>query len=264
MNRIEIKRSCGKTEMYTAPASWDELSPKQLRWWSAICLQSTPLNDAKKQLVKLFYHIPHRTFKHLKTVQVLQIADTLNFLLESNRLTKWLIKSVRCGFVRYYGPGDFLANLTIAEYRCTELYYQAYVRSRDKQWLVQLMATLYRLKRKDKITDDVREDLTEHGITKRTHRFSKLSPHLLQACLLNYEGCRNHLISEYARAFKPADQSEQSNKIFDLEEVIEAFAGDKFGSFSETEKTNLHRFFRYLVSSIEQLEEENKRNESIS
>ena len=255
MNRIEIKRPSGKTEVYTAPASWDELSPKQLRYWSAICLQSIPLNEAKKQLVKLCYRIPQRTFNHLKTGQVPQIADTLNFLFENNQLTKWLIKSVRWGFVRYYGPGDFLANLTIAEYRRTELYYQAYVRSTDKQWLALLMATLYRRKRGNKVTDDIREDLTEHGVEKRSRRFSKLSPHLLQACLLNYEGCRNHMINQYARAFKPTGPSEQSNEIFDLEEVIEAFAGDKFGSFSETEKTNLHRFFRYMVHSIEQLEE---------
>jgi hypothetical protein len=258
MNRIQISRPTGQVEAYTAPASWDELTPKQLSYWSAICLLSIPLNEAKKQLVQLFYRIPQRTFKHLKTVQVLQIADTLNFLFENNQLTKWLIKSVRWGFVRYHGPGNFLANLTIAEYRYTELCYQSYIRTHDKEWLVQLMATLYRPKRKDKITDDIREDLTEHGVFKRKRRFSKLSAHLLEACLLNYEGCRNHMIKQYAGAFKPVGPSEQSSKIFDLEEVIEAFAGDKFGSFSETEKTNLHRFFRYMVSSIEKLEEESK------
>lgn len=261
MNILEIKRASGKVEIYTAPASWDELSPNQLKIWSAICLQSIPLTDAKKRLVKLFYRIPDQTFKHFKTVQVLHISDSLGFLFENNQLTKWLIKSVRCGFVRYYGPDDFLSNLTIAEYRCTELYYQGYIRTQEKKWLVLLMATLYRKKRNGKITDDVREDLTEHGITKREHRFSKLSDHRLQTCLLNYEGCRNHLISKYARAFKPTNQTEQSSEIFDLEEIIEAFAGDKFGSFSETEKTNLHRFFRYMVSSIEQLEYNTKHHE---
>ncbi|MFN8407002.1 MAG: hypothetical protein U0X71_05920 [Sphingobacteriaceae bacterium] len=254
MNSIEIKCASGKTEVYTAPSSWDELSPKQLKIWSAICLQPIPMIEAKKHIARLFYCIPNTTFKYLKVGQVLQIADTLSFLFESNQLNKWLIKSVRSGFIRYHGPNDFLANLTIAEYRCTELYYQAYVRTQEKKWLILLMATLYREKRKGEITDDIREDLTEHGIAKRERHFSKISPHLLQACLLNYEGCRNHLINKYVRAFKP-NQSEQSNEIFDLEEVIEAFAGDKFGSFSETEKTNLHRFFRYMVSSIEQLEE---------
>ena len=258
MNQIQITHPNGKIENYTAPRAWNELTAKQLVAWSHICLQKIDLNDAKKQLVKLFYHIPKKTFRYLKIGQILQIADTLNFLSEKNECSKWPIKSFRCGFKRYYGPGDSFSNLTIAEYRCAELYYQSYIRSQNKCALVFLMATLYRTKRKGKVTDDIREEFNEHLVLKRFKRFSKLSDQLLQACLLNYEGCRNHLIDKYARAFTKTDSSQTSNEIFDLEEVIEAFAGDKFGSFNETEKTNLHRFFRYLVHSIEQSETQSK------
>lgn len=257
MNQIQINYPNGTAESYTAPSSWDELTPRELKIWASICLHPISLIDAKKILAQFFYRISAKTKKHLKTMQLLQIGDTLDFLFDKNNLTKWIIPRFRHRFRRYYGPEDAFANLTIAEYRRTELYYQSYVHTQDNEWLIKLTATLYRPKRKGTITDDIREELTEHGVFKRSKRFKKLKPYLLQACLYNYEGCRNHLIEKFASAFKKSESSEQSKKLFDLEEVIEALAGDKFGSFNETEKTNLHRFFRYVVTTIEKMEEQN-------
>lgn len=257
MHTIELSYPRSKKrEYYTAPSKWNELSKKQLIQWANICLKGIAMEQAEKQAVKFLYNMNFTTFRILKVGQVLQLTDTLSFLWQRNQLNKWIIKHFWCGARKYYGPDDSLANLSIMEYRIAEIYYHKYIYTHAKKELILLVATLYRRKRKTLITDDIREDLTEYGISKRAKVFSSLPAQVLHAVLLNYEGCRNHIIQQYPRAFKTADSPENKREFFDLEKLIEALAGDKFGTFAETEKTNLHRFFRHIVSSIEKVEEQ--------
>ena len=183
----------------------------------------------------------------------------LQELFEKNRLQKWVIKSLKYGFKQYYGPSDFLANLTIGEYRQTEISYQSYLKTGNQKYLIVLISILYRQKRQGRILNDIREDLTEFGTKARCKKFEKLSQEYIHACLLNYEGCRSYLIEKYAEIFisKTSDNASPAD-MTDLETVIEAFAGDKFGTFAETEKTNLHRFFRHMVTSIKRAQEVQK------
>jgi hypothetical protein len=256
MHQIELSYPKGKPFAFTAPSIWNELTRQQLLHWSAICLKKIPLCLALNEALKGFFGLPGKLFDQLNRGQLLQLADTLSWLKEDSQLKNWLIPSIRQSLTRYYGPKDYLNNLTIAEYRRTELYYHTYARTGSKRWLLLLVATLYRKKRSTPIDDDIREELTEQGVQQRAGRFYSLSAPLLQAVLLNYEGCRNQLMWQYARAFKRGLPELYRDETPDLEEVIEALAGDKFGTFVQTEQTNLHRFFRYLVNTIKRSEEE--------
>ena len=255
MNAIEISYQ-GKTVRYNTPANWNELSKHQLLAWAKICLSKIDLNSAKKRAVQHVCGLRRGIVQRINLGQILQIADTIGFLGQKNMLNKWVIRSFWRGICKYHGPADALANLTIAEYRMTEVYYQLFVQTGDKKHLLALVATLYRPKRKGVIKDDIRADLTENGVQIREKRFKKLPGHVVEAILLNYEGCRNSIISQYAAVFKPTIRGEAKNKINDLEDIIEALAGDKFGTFSETEQTNLNRFFRHLAHCIARAEEE--------
>lgn len=250
MNHLSIKINNGRTVRLNAPSSWNELNSTHLLTWSRICLQTVPLQTAKYLAVAGIYQIPTEILESLKEPHLLQISHTLAFLFNKNRLSKWLIKSFKYQTKRYYGPDDHLANLSIFEYRCTELCYQSYLKNQDRKSLILLTATLYRPKRKGTIYDDIREDLSDYEVNRRVKRFKKLHPEILHAILINYEGCRNLLMHQYAEVFSTKTRDDHAN-VSDLQYLIESLAGAPFGSFSETEKTNLHRFFRYLVKMVQ-------------
>lgn len=250
MNHLSIKTSDGQKVRLRAPSNWNELDSTDLLTWSRICLQSVPLQTANYLAVAGMYRIPEEILEHLKERHLAQISHTLVFLFKRNCLSKWVIKSFQYQSKRYYGPDDHLANLSIFEYRCTELCYQSYLKNQDRKSLILLAATLYRPKRKGAIQDDIREDLSDYEVSRRVKRFKKLHPELLQAFLLNYEGCRNLLMHQYAEAFSSKNEEDHIG-VFDLQHLIESLAGAPFGSFSETEKTNLHRVFRYLVKVVQ-------------
>lgn len=248
MNRIEI---AGK--IYSAPSCWNDLDQKTLISWASICLKKIPLSWAFKLAIISVYVIPKRIFNQMNEGHFLQIRETLKFLYEKNNLNRWVIPHFYVGFTKYYGPADALANLTIAEYRKTELLYQMYVRTGKTDQITQLIATLYRPKRKGVIHDDIREELNEGSVKKRYAEFERLSPAFRHAILLNYEGCRNFIFQKFQPAF--ISNGPETNELNDLEVIIEAVAGEKFGNFVETEKTNLFRFFRHLVVQIERADE---------
>lgn len=249
MNHLSIHMGDGQEVRLSAPSHWNELTSTHLLTWSRICLQAVPLQTAQYLAVAGMYRIPMEILKKLKEAHLIQISQTLAFLFKKNCLSKWVIKSFSYRAKRYYGPEDHLANLSIFEYRCTELCYQSYLKNQDKKSLVLLVATLYRPKRKGVIQDDVREDLSDYQVSRRAKRFKKLHPEIVHAILLNYEGCRNLLMHQYGAAF--STKAPEDIAVFDLQELIESIAGGAFGSFAETEKTNLHRFFRYLVKMVQ-------------
>lgn len=250
MNRIKI----GK-KRFTAPSEWNELSKKQLFMWSGIVRQKITVDFALKSAVLLFYKIKISLFNKMNEAQQVQLKQTLDFLASGNELTKNVIGSFRLFFTRYYGPANRLSNITVLEYRRTEIYYQLYQRTGEGRFLNLLCATLFRPKGKGKADEDVRNPILEIGINRRARLFKWLHPNLRHSILLFYEGCRNYIHSSHKAIFKTTAERKQNKKnLFDFEEIIIAVSGEKFGSFKETGETNLYRFFKHLENRMEEAE----------
>lgn len=254
MNHTIYIKPSGKVVKRSAPSAWNEMSEKNLVDWAAITLKKLDIGYAIRLAVIMFYFEPKLYFR-LKDPQILQLASTLKFLFGDNTLTKWTIGKIRVGFRNYYGPENKLQNITIEEYRRTELYYQAYIKKDDQRALDMLLATLYRPKRKGIIDRDIREDMTELGIRKRAEKMSKLPKKYRQAILLNYEGCRNFISSNFLSKL-PKDGEAKPTDIFDFNQIILGVAGGegKFGTKAETEKANLYDFLQHLITNAEQIE----------
>lgn len=250
MNTLSLLIS-GKRYDYTAPSNWNELTEKQLILWAAISIKHLSPSDALRLSMMVMYDIPRQLFKQIPDSQLAQLAPTLRFLFEDNKLSKWVIKELKDQ--RLYGPTDRLESMTIGEFAKTELYYQVYVKKNNKAALDLLIAALYRPKHTGQIDKDIREPLTEYGTRQRAEQMAKLPAKLRQAILLNYEGCRNQIRSKYLDKL-PKSNAAKSDEIFDYNKTILTVAGGKFGTKSETEKAQLYDFLQHLIDTAEDVE----------
>lgn len=242
---------------YKGPSDWNSLSRGDFLLWCSIIGKMMPVEHALASAGYLFFKIPAKVYKSLGTGEDLAIADQMRWLME-NRITNNVIGKFRIGWRVYYGPANRLSNLSIGEYRRTELLYQLYNKTGKRDYLLALAATLFRSKG-DASVDDVRCELTEAGVNSRAKFFRwALHPTILQGIKLFYEGCRGDIIRRFPIVF-PVDSDPDSNPlavpkpaISDLEEIILAYSGGKLGNFEETMKTNIYIFFKHLEQKIEE------------
>src|SRR5690606_32360899 len=160
------------------------------------------------------------------------LRETVSYL-EEVQLTRNVIGTLWILGRRYYGPGNRLANITIAEYRRTEIYYQLYQKSKRREFLLLLAATLYR-RRGGKNPEDPRKEMDERSIQRRADFFGwAMHRNTLRSILLFYEGCRQDIMRRHPKVYpKPAGEVDNgpfakrdNREIVDLEDHILAYAG---------------------------------------
>ncbi|WP_285055128.1 hypothetical protein [Pedobacter ginsengisoli] len=243
-------------QAYIAPAKWNEVSAEQLAVWQRICERNISGEQALMIAAIHFYKISKKLFFSLNSAQKIQLIDTLTFLGEGNKLTKWLIPEITSRFKKHIGPTSGLGTSTIKEFRASELYYNAYQATKGEAAeaaLDMLIATLYRPKGKVHPDNDPREVLTELGVQKRAPVMARLNETTRKMILFNYEGCRAHVVGKYPTIFISGSGT-GSNSLNDMEGVIKVVAGGKFGSFNETATTPLYLFLDHLSDEIKALE----------
>ncbi len=240
---------------YTAPSEWDELSEKQFIAWAAACLKKMELSDNIRLFIKILYAIPLAAFLRIPESYKVQIAPTISFLWNGKLPERWVIKKLRIGlFHTFYGPDDRLSNCTINELRYALMFYQAYYKKPEngEEYLDQLIATLYRPKRRDTIVNDIRENLTDYSVQKRAKIMRRLSAKVRHAILLNFEGCYSLIKRAYLD--KLPKEGKASEGLFDFNGIIRMVSGGKFGPKSQTEQTLIYDFLEHLVENAEESE----------
>lgn len=245
---------------YQGPSGWNELTRDQLLFWCGVIRQELTLDEALLMACVNFYKIPRKVYLPLPEVVDLNLAWRMEWLTD-NKLTNNVIGKFSIFFRSYYGPANRLANLTIGEYRRTELFYDLYLRTGLKKYLHLLCAVLFRPKGKGAV-DDVRCELIESEVMKRAEWFRRyLHPNYIKAIQIQYEGCRNYIRASFPLVYPPPPEQDeapnpfapkQNTGIQDLEDHILAFSGDKLGNYALTEKTNLYLFMKYMSQRIEE------------
>lgn len=248
---------------YTSANSFYELEEKQFIAYAAVLLKKLKMREAIALMVKVLYNIPEDEFFKLKNFQIAQIGDTISWLFQHHNNTCWVIKKIsikqKLGVkkIKLYGPANRLANLLIKELRYTELYYNAYIKTNDVNYLNQLIATLYRPKASGILDTDVRIPVAEHDINQRAKVVASLPKKKKHAILINYESCRYFIFQKFPLVF-PKQKSDglagPSKSIFDYNSIILSVAGGKFGTMKETENTKVYDFFTHLEEHLEQSE----------
>jgi hypothetical protein len=233
-----------------APSKWSELTDDQLLIWVKICAKNVSAEQALLFVSAAYYGIPKRLFFKLNAAQMIQLADSFKFLLQNN-LHAWLIPEIKIRWgKKFLGPHDHFSSSSIAEFRTSEAYYHAYKHLGDEAHLDLLIATLYRPTSNQNNGKDERKLFSEVDVLRHAPKMRKLDKHLRAAILFNYEGCRSFVMKRYPTVFIPGD-GEGSNGLPDINPLIKTIAGGKFGTYKETENTDLYLFLDHLRDEIE-------------
>jgi hypothetical protein len=254
MLAIRIKDIKQKVHTFNGPQSWEEITPKQLRAWGKVCLLKAKVEDAMKAISYIFFNVDKKLFDQLEDSQHHAIHHKISFL-KKNDCYFWIIPSFWFFLRKYYGPANRLSNLTINEYRTTELYYQLYMGTNDPKFLNLLIATLYRPKRAKQGNNDMRADYQEIDAQKRATSFKWLPVSLKYAILFNYEGCR-HYIHNHPKLKKLFPKPKEGAKavLNDYDVMIQTVAGGAFGNYKETGEINLYTFLEHVVRQMEEVD----------
>lgn len=237
-----------KPKQYRAPKNWNELTAIQLIRWAAVAFGDSTEGDKVRAAVCIMYNIEWKIFKKLPDHYIVQAFPNLEYLFKQCQVNKWLLKSFRLGYRRYFGPADKLTNLSAHEFfNYTEVLYQKWQGSRSEQHLNQLCAILYRQKRKTEVFDDIRVPLTDAGVALRSRRFEKVNISLKRAILLNYEGCRYFIIKNHPDIFKPGGNLQRNRTPKDL---VLALSNGPFGDYTTTQNANLYKFLEHVSESL--------------
>jgi hypothetical protein len=238
----------------SAPSTWAEVTSNQLITWSKICAKKIDREQALMFVSKLFYGIKTKMFFSLNSAQKIQLADTLAFLLE-NKLYNWLIPELHFRFRKtFHGPANRLSTSSILEFSVSEFHYSAFKKTSDERYLDLLISALYRPASKKNNGKDFRAIFTELDCKSNAGLISKLPAAVRASILFNYEGCRSFIVKKYPLIFVPGEGSE-NNKLPDLGPLIKTVAGSKFGSYNETEGTNLYTFLDHLQDEMDKVKE---------
>lgn len=270
MNVIEIPGTGKRTEY---PSSWEECSPRQLRYIFREAMHLTAgdmeLQDFK---VRIFYFLAgiRRTEKHNRREKLLTqeertrkysnislAAETVNFMF-SEREGRLVFDyyclgnrfpSVRIGRKKFYGPADALLNISFGEYRVAWDYFRKFIDEQEETALNNLCAVLYRPARSGKIDNDIRQDFNPNNCIRRAKVFEKVPAEIKHIIFSWFASCDSYLktgdlkiegrLVNLRCLFK--QEEEEKDAGLGLTGILMAVADTgTFGTMQEVDRTNLY------------------------
>lgn len=257
MNTLDIKlRKPGTDEVivksYVGASKWNELTESDLITLAKASEVGLNISKSKMVMAMKLYNIDYRSFKNLNNENKYHIIKLCNFLFEKCELNKWLIKKVRIGFKTYYGPEDYLSDLTGAEMAWLEAKFADYQRTFKAEIIDEIIAILYRPKR---LFAKKRMPFTEELAEKTLNRVKLLPKSVKTAIFLNYKGCRNFIIDKHPVIFSgDAEKNPKKNHSKSVwEPVLRKIA--KTGVFGDYESTKKQNFYTILAEVTDMITE---------
>lgn len=221
MDLIEIRNS----KFYT-PSNWSEINKRNLLFLAKYfpypktvafslhfffhCMQlwKKPLLQL---IIALNFILSKKMNRAWKDDEIMEFGEEnyfeQNILLALSQLNdfEWLHKNItfeKClidkfsvKFNTFYGPREYLANVSADEFRHAEFFFIKFHKTADISYLHRLIATLWRRKSTIKNQDDVRAPFSEFEVEENVKIISKLSRKYQYACLLCYTGMRNYFVN---------------------------------------------------------------------
>ena len=243
------------TKKYTVTAeSYNELSADQLLKLCSIFLRREEKQIAEWKALKILLKINLYQFLRLSQYAKKEMISTIGWIFDRNSLTKQLLPVYK-GF---YGPDSEWDNLTMAEWNACEIYYEQMVAG-DDEALNNLISVLYRkpkpsYDRVKNIEGDIRiafnANLCAYYAKKK---IKKWNPSVKMAIVTWYDGCREMMKETYDLFSN--DNTTADKKQPGMFEIIRVLCGDKYGSFENVEKMNVHQAFRELELMKNEAEE---------
>ncbi|WP_370407965.1 hypothetical protein [Tenacibaculum dicentrarchi] len=226
------------------PTSWNELSDYQLKKIASIMY----LNQSKLTDVRIFFtllNIRWWNFLKKKTARIIlrnvslsELKKHYSFIYENQKRTNF-IKSFKAKNKTFYAPGDRINNLTVDEFSHAEDLYLGWMRTQNIEFLHYLTAVLYRIKGKD----GKRIPFDKTTLEADVKHISKIDKNVFYAILVTYQGCREHLYSQFPIVFpKSTSKNPKLPNSSGFGKLALHLSGKKFGTHQETISTNIYVF----------------------
>jgi hypothetical protein len=238
--------------------NYNELTGEQLISMCRIFLdaEERAVADLKAMQILLQIDSPKKFFKlslHLKY----EILQHMDWIFDKNGLTKQLLPE----YGELYGPADEWNNMNMAEWNACEIFYHQMLTEDDPDAQNMLIGVLYRemkqgydLKRDP--DGDARVEFNPNEIGYYADIVAGWNEEAKMAIITWFDGCREMMKELYPELFEgsPTKHEPKDPGMF---EVIRQLSGQKYGSFKEAEKLNVHIAARELVAQIKEAKELN-------
>jgi len=174
--------------------------------------------------------------------------DNFEWLHTDMQFEKCLIDKFSVNLKKFYGPREYLSNVTSDEFRHAEFFFINYYKTSDIYFLDRLIATLWRRKNSANSMEDIRVPFSEFDIEQNVKKIKKLPDKLKFACLLCYTGMRNFLVNtDAAKAAFDGAESGSGNVLNNWGITLLRIAENStFGSMQEIKKTFISEIILYI------------------
>lgn len=265
-----------KGKFTSVPASWDELTARQLR--EAVLIITGPyLPEVQRiRLLKVlmrwswwrmaitmgilqFWEIPSPTVSLKKlmlfgravdrTARLADAAESITrFLFEGNSIT-------RNHFPRYkkmYGPGDKLANVRMGEFCFAENYFLMWKATGETSHLNLLLACLWRPGRKTKqrvASGDLRYDFNPVVLAAQSKKIDLWPLDVKLSMAMIYDGMRKQKIEANTKVF--SGEGSDGESVYGLWSIMRSVAkAGHFGDFDKVQTQYLDTILMELTEAI--------------
>jgi hypothetical protein len=263
MQQVKITGLRGKL-LYEqeVPSTWDELKPWQ---YQQICFHlCSHANTATIKLQCLMVLLQQsgqpdslKTLEKLTGEQVNALIPLTNFIWDSDTITKNLMPVISLGPNTWIGVGAKLENMTLLEFVFADLEHRKYLKG-NKQAIDKLIAILYRPQMEGMTIDspaymgDLRQPLNIYNYELRAEQLAPLPWYIKYAVLTNYAALRANLAKRFKNVFTIKTDAKTTTQ--SLLNMMIDLSGDKFGTFNETQYTNIDVVFTHIDMQLQQAE----------
>lgn len=194
----------------------------------------------------------YKFWRFIRLVPAREWQNYVSFVFSDFNFNKFP-KFVKVDNVKYFGPADRLANVSIDELNFAYKFYFDWITTKETGALDRLVTVLYRPARKKK-RGDVREYFDKENIMQRGTVFPKLPLEEKIAIGLAFKGSVDHMFSKYPVLFPAAKKkSEKKPKYQSLVPMMNAmfmYENQPLGSRKDVIKTNAYVFFDVAQETV--------------
>lgn len=265
------------------PQTWNELSHRQfariakaLLYFRKYHAQLPEGKARSKFMAKLFgtllKHALSRNnfiYRYLafRNIDPEEYKEHIGFLLDSNQRTIFP-RPIRRHGKKYHPPANGLNNISIRELSFVDSMYYYYTQTFQEEYLLMLIAALYREKdkRKPSTADDGRLDFSKVKAQENGDYFQFLSKRKKAAILLAYEGCRQNFKNLYKKVFPPPLEPEEGEKTLQQKQtyvpfgkLIQQKVSYDPSKLENANRVNAHEFLATFNNELIELNKHKKR-----
>jgi hypothetical protein len=248
-----------KTYQAQVKNSWSELNEREFLPVIKYLGMVEERPEAKYMLPLLCSNIPQAHYELFGDIAAEQLLANLSFLYRFDELpSQWLVPKLtvqkKWTHQALFGPKEKLKNIVFEEFMFAESFLDAYYQKKDLEHLYKFAAILFRPKGGNKnTTGDIREPFNRHTVDARAELIKKIDMGVLQAIVLNYNGCKAHMMRLFPYIFVP-NETEDNAPEADQESPQKSFswleASIKMADFRQSELENIQKANLYGILQL--------------